>query len=275
MALRNFAAAAVRTPVWFVAFVIAALALTYPAMRRLVLQVEVTPPQRGYAVATRAGCFDCHGPDGVGGVANPGSKDGEVPGFTGGTLMMFVKSDAELREYIVDGAPARKRNDPRYRQSMEAQLLAMPAYRGYLSEAEIDDLVAYLRVASGLIVPADPSAARGQEIALTLNCFHCHGPMGAGGRANPGSLKGYVPGWWGKDFRELVRNDDELRAWIRDGSIERLRDQPIARYFIDGQRVSMPAYADFATDAELEALVHYVNWVHRGDWRDQPLDLEP
>lgn len=260
-------------PVWFFAFLIAVAVLAYPAAHRLVLRVEITAPQRGYAVAVRAGCFDCHGPDGAGGVANPGSKDGEVPGFTGGTLMMFVKSDAELREYIVDGAPARKRNDPRYRQAMARQLLAMPAYRGYLGSAEIDDLLAYLRVVSGLIVPADAVVARGQELALALNCFHCHGPMGAGGGANPGSFKGYVPGWWGDDFRDLVRDDDELRAWIRDGTLPRLREHPIARYFIEGQRVYMPAYKDFIGDADLDALVRYVNWVHAGDWRDQPLDL--
>lgn len=79
----------------------------YPWLHDLVLKVEITPPERGYRVAVRAGCFACHGPNGTGGVKNPGSRDGEVPGFAGGTPMMWVKSESELREYILDGAPER------------------------------------------------------------------------------------------------------------------------------------------------------------------------
>ena len=272
MSIRRLIEPVVRAPIWFVACLVAVTILAYPALRRIVLQVEVTPPQRGHAVAVRAGCFDCHGPDGTGGIANPGSKDGEVPGFTGGTLMMFVKTEAEVREYILDGAPARKQADPRYKPQMEMQVLAMPAYKDYLSVAEVDDLVAYLRVVSGLIVPEAPLPARGQELAIKLGCFHCHGPMGSGGGSNLGSFKGYIPGWWGNDFRELVRDDGELRAWIRDGTIARLRDHPIAHYFVEWQRVYMPAFKDFISDADLDALVAYVNWVHAGDWRDQPLE---
>jgi mono/diheme cytochrome c family protein len=263
----------IRSRVWFAAVMILLLVLAYPSARRFTLQVEVTPPQRGYDVAVRAGCFTCHGPDGIGGVKNPGSEDGEVPGFIEGTIMMWVKNDEEIREYIVDGAPARKRADPRYRQQMESQLLAMPAYGGYLSSAEIEDLMAYLRAVSGLIVAPDEVAAQGQDLAYRLGCFHCHGPMGAGGGSNPGSFKGYVPGWWGGDFDDLVRSDEELREWILDGSIARLRDHWLARYFISWQRVYMPAYRNFITEEELTALMRYVRWVRAGDWRDQPLDL--
>jgi len=178
-----------------------------------------------------------------------------------------------LREYILDGAPPRKRDDPRHQARIEAQLLTMPAYRGHLSPGDVDDLIAYIRAVSGLIAPRDPVAARGHDLALRLGCFLCHGPMGAGGTGNPGSLKGYIPGWWGNDFRELVRDDAELRGWILDGGIARLREHPVARYFLTRQRVPMPAYRRFLSAQDLEALAHYVRWVSAGTWQDTPLDL--
>src|SRR5512145_1757860 len=98
--------------------------------------------------------------------------------------------------------------------------------------SQVDDLVAYLRAASGLLEPRDDVAAKGVEIALANGCFHCHGDMGVGGMPNPGSLKGYIPGFGGEDFDELVRDDDELRSWITEGGVPRLRNDPLASYFI-------------------------------------------
>ncbi len=262
-----------RARFWLAAFLTTFAVLMYPRVRDLVLGVEMTPAERGYRVALRAGCFNCHGPDGIGGVKNPGSEDGEVPGFSGGTPMMWVKSEQELREYILDGAPARKRADPKHKARMEAQLLAMPAYRNYLGDREVDDLLVYLRAVSGLITPSDKLALQGQELAYRFGCFRCHGPMGAGTSKNIGSLKGYIPGWWGNDFRDLVRSDEELRGWIRDGEVARLRDHPIARYFIVSQRVFMPAYRDFISEQQLQALMRYVRWVNGGTWQNKPLDL--
>src|SRR5689334_7565510 len=94
---------------WLGAWLLTMSILVYPWVHDLVLGVEVTPAERGFRVALRAGCFHCHGPNGTGGVKNPGSEDGEVPGFSGGTPMMWVKNEQEMREYILDGAPARKR----------------------------------------------------------------------------------------------------------------------------------------------------------------------
>lgn len=262
-----------RRRVWFAAFVVAAGVLVYPWVRAIVLGIEVTPAERGYHVAQRAGCFNCHGPNGAGGIKNPGSDDGEVPGFAGGTPMMWVKSEQEMREYIVDGAPARKRSDPKYKKKMEAQLLEMPAYRGYLSAREVDDLMVYLRAVSGLITPPDDAVAKGQDLAYRFGCFNCHGPMGAGTSQNPGSLKGYIPGWWGSDFRDLVRSDEELRQWVLDGDLPRLRNNPIASYFMRAQRVPMPGYRGFVTDDQLDAIARYVRWVNDGKWQDKPLDL--
>ena len=240
-----------RSPLWFVACVALGIVLTYPIVRDLVLMVEVTAAERGYRIALRSGCFNCHGANGAGG----------------------VKNEDELREYILDGAPARKRADPQYRQQIASQLLAMPAFRGFVGARDVDDLIVYLRAVSGLITPSEEMAAKGQEVAYRLGCFQCHGPMGAGVSANPGSFKGYIPGWWGNDFRDLAHDDDELRNWILAGEISRLRDNPIAAYFIHRQRLYMPAYRDFIGDADLDALMRYVRWVNSGTWQKQPLDL--
>jgi mono/diheme cytochrome c family protein len=263
----------IRPRLWLGPWVLTVSILGYPWLHNVVLGVEITPAERGYGVAVRAGCFNCHGPNGTGGVKNPGSEDGEVPGFAGGAPMMWVKSEPELREYILDGAPARKRADPRHRQQMEGQLLAMPAYRGYIGNRDVDDLVVYLRAVSGLITPSDERAAQGQDLAYRLGCFNCHGPMGYGSSRNLGSLKGYIPGWWGNDFRDLVRNDAELREWILDGATAHLRAHPVAKFFIRWQRVSMPAYRAFLTDPQLAALMSYVRWVNGGEWQQKPLDL--
>lgn len=263
----------VRSRGWFAAWLLTLAVLLYPWVRRLVLGVEVTPAERGYHVAMQAGCFGCHGPNGTGGVKNPGSEDGEVPSFSGGTPMMWAKSEEELRQYILDGAPERKRHDPAYKEKMDAQLLAMPAYRGHLSTREVDDLMVYLRAVSGLVTLPDELVTQGQEVAFKFGCFHCHGPMGAGGNSNPGSLKGYIPGWWGSDFRDLVRGDDELRIWIQDGEVARLRQNRIASYFIERQRVYMPAYRNFLNDQQLTALARYIRWINDGQWQDKPLDL--
>lgn len=97
--------------------------------------------------------------------------------------------------------------------------------------------------------------------------------MGYGSSGNLGSLKGYIPGWWGNDFRDLVHSDAELREWILDGETARLRAHPLAKFFIRWQRVSMPAYRAFLTDTQLAALMSYVRWVNGGEWQQEPLAL--
>jgi mono/diheme cytochrome c family protein len=178
--------------------------LLYPAVRARVIGMEETPAVRGQRLAGTLGCFACHGPGGGGGTPNPGSEEKEVPAFTERTQMMYVKTPDDLREYVLDGAPKRRREDPEYRAKMEAAALRMPAYRDFVTAAEVEDLVTYLRAASDQVLPDAEDAAHGAELATELGCAHCHGPLGAGGVANPGSFKGYVPGFWGEDFDELV-----------------------------------------------------------------------
>ncbi len=245
--------------------------LAWPVARDLVLPSHVSEINQGRVLASELGCFNCHGPGGRGGVPNPGSKGGEVPSFHEGTLMMYAHDDDDLREYILDGAPAKKLARPAYVAEMEAQAIRMPAYRAVVSDRQVDMLVAYLRAVSDMLVPSEEPAARGAELALANGCFACHGELGGGGLPNPGSLKGYIPGFGGPDFDELVQNDDELRAWIVDGGIARLLEDPAARFFIDRQRIQMPAFKAHLAPADIDALVAYVRWVAAGSWRTMPL----
>jgi mono/diheme cytochrome c family protein len=246
----------------------------WPIVRDIVMPPHSSEVQRGRELADRLGCFTCHGPDGVGGVPNPGSEAGEVPSFHEGTIMMYAHDDQDLREYILDGAPAKKLARPAYVERQQQQVLRMPAFRSVVSTREVELLVTYLRAASGLLGPATEPAARGAELAALNGCFACHGPMGGGGLSNPGSLKGYIPGFGGPDFDELVENDEELRAWIAEGGIPRLLNDPAARFFIDRQRVQMPAFKDFLTPEEVDALVAYVRWVATGEWKTMELHQE-
>src|SRR5437899_791643 len=84
---------------------------------------------------------------------------------------------------------------------------------------------------------SDPVVARGRERMVKFRCESCHGIGGSGGVANPGSFKGYVPGWLGDDFKDLARDDSELRQWILDGGVERLAKDHLAVFFLTRQRL--------------------------------------
>src|SRR5919198_1004075 len=128
-------------------------------------------------------------------------------------------------------------------------------------------------------VRARRRSARGGEIAADLGCFACHGPLGAGGVGNPGSFKGYVPGFWGTDFDDLVRSDEELHTWIAKGELPRVAehwfgrlffkgaDHAIGRLLFPGQAIKMPAYEQFVPVADMDALAAYVRWIRAGSWR--------
>ncbi|HLX06696.1 MAG TPA: c-type cytochrome [Thermoanaerobaculia bacterium] len=212
--------------------------------------------QRGERVAERLGCFGCHGQGGMGGISDPGSKAGDVPAWVGGTWTMYNHAPADVRAWILDGHPPGRKPDA-------SALIKMPPYRGRLSAAELADLTVYVLTVSQFGDPADPRATAGRDVALRSGCFGCHGPEGRGLISDPGSLKGYVPPWDGGDYAELVRDDGELRQWIRKGVVDRLHANPAARHFLEGEAIQMPAYANQVSPDELEALVAYVHWVRQ------------
>ena len=234
-------------------------------------QPQSTSIVRGRELAERMGCFGCHGPDGAGGYANPGSVEGEVPPLSaGGAFMFFVHDDQEIREWILDGRPARLEETER------TGVIQMPAYRKVVTPMEIDDLVAFVRSVSHPRTPSDPLARQGYEISRELGCFACHGVHGRGSLPNPGSFKGIIPPWDSQDYEHLVNDRDELREWIVDGHIDRFEENPLARYFTHRQVIQMPAYGDRIELAELDALMAYVEWCRDGaDSEPESCEVSP
>lgn len=232
---------------------------------------RLTPALRGALSAEKLGCFACHGPRGTGGIPNPGSKEKDVPAWDGGNAMMYVKNEQEIREWILLGYPKRLEhklgkesageNADRAYDTRSSLPLRMPAFAGTLSGKKLDDLIAFYKaVAAFETLP--PDAREGYRAASRSGCFGCHGPGGRLGASNPRSFKGYIPPWNGRDFGDLVRNEDELRHWILDGNIERFESNPLARYFTRRQVIQMPAYRSVLSDAEIDAVVAYIHWLN-------------
>ena len=224
-------------------------------------QAEHTAVWRGREVARRNGCFSCHGPDGLKGIENPGYQFGEVPPWQGETLMMYLKDSSEIRQYVLNGKPDRQKQRP-------DGLLHMPAYKGRIQGRDLSDLMAYLKVLAGYIPKQDSLSNRGIKVAISMGCFGCHGPYGLGGSPNPGSLKGYIPGWDGAAFDELVKDTSELHHWIMDGEIARLKSNPAAQKFLHDQMIQMPSFKDNLQPDDLQALMHYIEQLraHRDEW---------
>jgi mono/diheme cytochrome c family protein len=214
--------------------------------------------QRGWSVAEARGCFGCHGPGGV-----TGQPDMGVPAFSRDDLEAYVKSDGEIREWILDGVPRRLRQEPPPASSADATLTPMPAWRGILSNREVEDLVAYIKAVGDVDGPREATAEAGRATAERLGCFGCHGPQGRGTPPNPRSFMGYIPAWDGADFPDLARSDTEVREWIVDGRPRRLRDDRAARFFMDRQVIQMPAYRGRITSDEVDQIVHYIRWLRR------------
>ena len=237
---------------------------------------RLTPALRGAQLAREFGCFACHGPGGTGSIPNPGSEEEEVPAWDGGTAMMYVKNEQEIREWILYGRPKRLEDEERHAFAGDSEAhgdendvhdrssllpLRMLAFENVISENQLDDLVAYYKAVAAFETPP-PRAREGYEAASRLGCYGCHGPGGRVGSNNPRSFKGYIPPWHGRDFAELVKNEKELRRWILDGKIDRFESNPVARYFVRRQAIQMPAYRDALRDGELEGLVTYVHWLN-------------
>jgi mono/diheme cytochrome c family protein len=215
------------------------------------------PVQRGARLAAERGCLSCHGPGGR--LADPDGDrgTGSVPSFEYDDVTAYAKNEGEIREWILDGKPRRLREEE---AAEPAPLLRMPAWRGRLSPREVDELVAYVKAVSGFD-PLPGAAAAGRDAAARLGCFACHGLEGRFDTPNPGSLKGYVPSWSGRDFPELARDDGEIREWIRDGGPRRLRENPVAAFFLRRQAIRMPAYGDRVGEDEVRQITAYIRWL--------------
>jgi mono/diheme cytochrome c family protein len=219
--------------------------------------------QRGWTVAYQKGCFTCHGPGGIRGMADPGHGLDEIPPFSGGLITMYAQNEGEIREWILDGMPRRVRDDPEQMKLRASAIIAMPAWRGRLTRRETDDLVAFVKAVADFETPRDAPASEGRDVAIRLGCFNCHGPQGRGSMPNVRSFKGYIPPWDGSDFADLARDDGEVREWVLDGRPQRLQHNPLARFYLDRQSIQMPPYRGHVAPAEVDRLVDFIHWVRQ------------
>ena len=194
---------------------------------------ESAPVARGAKYAHFRGCIECHG-----------NSDNPMPGTIG-------KACAD-------------RN----------QLPAHPEY-----DVRCADVLAYfetirLRKTFETRVQANSQAnnqnllIQGEQLARRYHCFNCHGQLGQGGLANSRSFKGYVPGYFGRDFSILTRNasPESVRQWIMYGVDPTILENPltgrIAKFFFARQAIHMPSFKSLEPD-EIDALVNYVIALNR------------
>jgi len=240
--------------------VLVGVALAGGAAAAFVFRPHLPDAERGRRLAERTGCFNCHGPGGIRGAANPGRTDKTVPTFEG-DVMMYAKSPDEIHQWIDDGVSKKKAASKTWRAQRDSGALRMPAFEHRLSERQVNDLVAYVMAMSGTPEPEDALPSRGLERAEALGCVGCHGAGGRLAKPNPGSLKGYIPSWDGADFPDLVRDSTEFREWVEHGVSERFKRDRLARFFLDRAVLKMPAYERHLQPGDVEALWAYVRWL--------------
>jgi len=244
-----------------VILVIAAMAILVSTFFPDELFPEYSPAHRGFRTAVEAGCFACHSLDAPQGAPNPGiTAAGSVP-----SLFYERLTTAELRQWVENGISDEKMKSESYRKARAAKALKMPAFSSHLDPSDIEDLTAYLALMQYSRSPQAQAAPPGESPARSSSCFTCHGELGQGGIENPGSLKGYIPGFFGTDFRALTRNGnrEDLRQWIREGHSRFFWDQGFAgfypgRYFTGRQAIRMPAYREILSKPEIETLIDYL-----------------
>jgi mono/diheme cytochrome c family protein len=228
---------------------------------------QLPAAERGRRLAQRTGCFACHAAEGTRGVANPGRTDRTVPTFEG-DVMMFAKTRSEIREWIHDGVSATRARSLTWREQRERGALRMPSFGKRFSPDQIDDLVAMVAAIAGDPAPADSAALRGLERSHALGCNGCHGPGGRFARPNPGSFKGYVPSWDGRDFPELVENRAEFGEWVERGVSRRFERNPLARAFLERAVLRMPAFEKHLRPGDVDTLWAYVRWLREASVTD-------
>lgn len=103
------------------------------------------PVARGASLSGKFGCEGCHGVGGSGGVSNPRSFTGMVPGWTGPAFEHLVSGEPEFREWVLQGRSRQMAASRAASFFLNRANLYMPAFRSSLSEADTSDLWAYVQ----------------------------------------------------------------------------------------------------------------------------------
>ncbi|MFN8549656.1 MAG: c-type cytochrome [Candidatus Eisenbacteria bacterium] len=98
----------------------------------------------GRRLVVERGCESCHGLEGSGGIRNPGSLTGTVPGWLGSDFSELVRDREEFDEWLEDGRSRRLRANRLASFFLDRSVLRMPAYAGGLSTDDRDALWSYV-----------------------------------------------------------------------------------------------------------------------------------
>ena len=103
----------------------------------------------GDRISRQHGCYQCHGEFGQGGVANPASFKGTIPGFYGREFLQLTANGdrAEISHWIDHGRGQAIESGLTGRLAkkfLDAQAIGMPGYRDHLNETEKTLLTDYL-----------------------------------------------------------------------------------------------------------------------------------
>jgi mono/diheme cytochrome c family protein len=92
------------------------------------------PAVAGAALYVRDGCINCHGPNGLGGVANPLSPDKSIPPLSGGGFRHDFPTDKAIAAVIRSGSVIGR-----------APIVSMPHWGGIIPAQDVQSLIAYLK----------------------------------------------------------------------------------------------------------------------------------
>ena len=231
-------------------YVCAAAAAVLVAVAFSQMSARLDAQQRGKNVYD-AHCVECHGESGRG--------DGPSSAYLAPHPRDFTSAKYKIRSTESGSVPT----DDDLRQSVRQGLYgtAMPAWDRILSDAEIADVVAYIKglspqfatpsrpvtVAAG--VPSSPeSIARGLQVYDKLQCGKCHGSDGRG--------TGAVATTFEDDWKQPLRAADLTEPWTFHGGAT-ARDVYL-RFRTGMAGTPMPSFADAASDSEMWDLSNYV-----------------
>ena len=198
-----------------------------------------------------AHCVECHGESGRGDGPSSAYLTPRPRDFTGGKY--------KIRSTETGSVPT----DDDLMQSVRQGLYntAMPAWSRILSDAEIADVVAYIKglspqfttppkpVSVGAGVPSSPdSITRGQQVYDKLQCGKCHGSDGRG--------TGAVATTFEDEWKRPLLAADLTEPWTFHGGAT-ARDVYL-RFRTGMSGTPMPSFADAANENEMWDLANYV-----------------
>lgn len=103
------------------------------------------PVAQGSDLSLKFGCESCHGVGGSGGNSNPRSFTGTVPGWTGPDFSHLVPDRSEFGQWVLDGRSRTMSESRAASFFLNRANLQMPAFRGTLSDKDVDALWQYVQ----------------------------------------------------------------------------------------------------------------------------------